>query len=145
MCFERIWKTFLGVENLNIEQIFQISGAASIFPCSVGIKNMAYFEWIGYELVTPGSLLSSFSDHLVFVGHWWFLIFFLVKIVLQAQANFKSTSELLDGLVSKGHLRNFEIQADEPPSFGGQDTAPNPVSRQPLKERISKRCPTLTH
>lgn len=45
----------------------------------------------------------------------------------QAQATFKSVSELKDGLVSSGQLRTFQIKADEPESFGGTDSAPNPV------------------
>eukprot|EP00438_Fugacium_kawagutii_P034541 Skav213831 [mRNA] locus=scaffold1987:778338:780005:+ [translate_table: standard] len=45
----------------------------------------------------------------------------------QAQASFSSASELIDGLVSNGQLRNFQIKADEPEGFGGQDSAPNPV------------------
>mmetsp|Transcript_82587 Transcript_82587/g.168316 ORF Transcript_82587/g.168316 Transcript_82587/m.168316 type:complete len:155 (+) Transcript_82587:54-518(+) len=45
----------------------------------------------------------------------------------QAQASFSSSSELMEGLVSNGQLRNFPIKADEPESFGGKDSAPNPV------------------
>ena len=46
----------------------------------------------------------------------------------QAQASFSSSSELMEGLVSNGQLRNFPIKADEPESFGGKDSAPNPVA-----------------
>ncbi|CAJ1382829.1 unnamed protein product [Effrenium voratum] len=42
-------------------------------------------------------------------------------------ASFQSSSHLVDGLVSNGQLRNFQIKADEPAGFGGQDSAPNPV------------------
>ena len=45
----------------------------------------------------------------------------------QAQASFESSSELIKGLVSNGQLRHFPITADEPASFGGEDSAPNPV------------------
>ena len=46
----------------------------------------------------------------------------------QAQASFESSSELIKGLVSNGQLRHFPITADEPASFGGEDSAPNPVA-----------------
>mmetsp|Transcript_52831 Transcript_52831/g.123178 ORF Transcript_52831/g.123178 Transcript_52831/m.123178 type:complete len:187 (+) Transcript_52831:71-631(+) len=45
----------------------------------------------------------------------------------QALATFNSSSQLSEGLVSTGKLRDFNITADEPESFGGQNTAPNPV------------------
>ena len=44
-----------------------------------------------------------------------------------AQTSFQSSSHLVDGLVSNGQLRNFQIKADEPEGFGGKDTAPNPI------------------
>ena len=45
----------------------------------------------------------------------------------KAQAAFHSQSQLTHGLVSTGKMRDFDIKADEPASFGGEDSAPSPV------------------
>ncbi len=40
---------------------------------------------------------------------------------------FKVTGKWVGGLRVESKVRNFSVNFDEPPSLGGQDTAPNPV------------------
>jgi uncharacterized OsmC-like protein len=42
-------------------------------------------------------------------------------------AAFRAASRQTAGLRSEIHIRSFTVSADEPPSLGGADTAPNPV------------------
>ena len=44
-----------------------------------------------------------------------------------ALTSFSCASELTNGLICKGKMRSFELRADEPEAFGGQNTAPNPL------------------
>jgi len=44
-----------------------------------------------------------------------------------AQAVFEATSRQQDGLRSTISVRQFQLDADEPPVLGGRDCAPNPV------------------
>ncbi len=45
----------------------------------------------------------------------------------KAQVQFKSETELVNGLLCKANIRQFSFTVDEPQSLGGNDTAPNPV------------------
>jgi uncharacterized OsmC-like protein len=44
-----------------------------------------------------------------------------------AKAEFEATSRQQDGLRSTISVRQFQLDADEPPVLGGRDVAPNPV------------------
>lgn len=44
-----------------------------------------------------------------------------------AIATFRVDSRQVAGLLSRVHVRSFEVDVDEPPSLGGTDAAPNPV------------------
>ena len=44
-----------------------------------------------------------------------------------ARTTFSASSELTKGLICRGQMRSFELTADEPEAFGGENTAPNPL------------------